>query len=85
MEVELKCIIVRFVNFLSVTGLWETYDHSDNPCAFEVACLQFVVQSKQFLIDEANKAYRRNDKDYVIGCPTLDKFNDNVMPEEIAA
>jgi hypothetical protein len=81
----MKWIIVIFVNFLPVTGQWEMYDYSANPFDSEVACLKFVVNNKQFLIDEANRAYRRNDKDYVIGCPTLDKFNDNVMPEEIAA
>ena len=80
----MKWIIVIFVNFLPATGQWEMYDYSDNPFDSEVSCLQFVVQNKQFLIDEANTAYRRNDKDYEIGCPTLEMFNDNVMPEEIA-
>ena len=78
----MKWIIVIFVNFLPVTAQWEMYDYSDNPFDSEVACLQFVVQNKQFLIDEANRAYRRNDKDYVIGEVTDGKDIDEESEED---
>ena len=81
----MKWIIVIFVNFLPVTGQWEMLDYRYDLFQSEASCLNYVKENKQFFINEANKAYRRNDKDYVIGCPTLDKFNDNVMPDEIAA
>ena len=42
----------------------------------------FIQENKQFFIDEANEAYFRNDKDYFIGCPTLDKFYANITPDE---
>ena len=77
----MKWIIVVFVNFLPETGQWDMFDYRDNHFSSKAACEEFIKDNKQFFIDDANQAYFRNDKDYVIGCPTLKKFLANVEIE----
>ncbi len=79
----MKWIIVVFVNFLPVSDQWEMFDYRDEPFSSKVACEQFIEENKQFFIDDANRAYFRNDVDYFIGCPTLEQFIDNVEIDEI--
>ena len=78
----MKWIIVVFVNFLPETGQWDMFDYRGATFSSKAACEQFIQENKQFFIDEANEAYFRNDKDYFIGCPTLDKFYANITPDE---
>jgi len=78
----MKWIIVVFVNFLPETGQWEMYDYREQHFSSPVACEMFVMENKQFFIDDANRAYHRNSKDYVIKCPNLEDFNGFVADEE---
>ena len=70
------------MNFLCETGQWEMFDYRDVHFSPQTACEFFVMDNKQFVIDEANRAYPRNIKGYVIRCPRLDKFEANVADEE---
>ena len=78
----MKWIIVVFVNFLPETGQWEMFDYRHDHFSSKAGCEEFIKDNRQDFIDDANRAYFRNDKDYIIGCPTLDKFNANITPDE---
>jgi len=71
----MKWIVVVFVNFLPETQQWEMYDYREQHFSSPVACEMYVMENKHFFIDEANKAYHRNSKDYVIKCSNLEDFN----------
>ena len=77
-EAQMKWIIVVFVNFLPDTQQWEMFDYRDRHFSSQTACELYVMENKQFFIDEANKAFQRNSKDCVILCPSLEKFKRNM-------
>ena len=74
----MKWIAVVFVNFLPETGQWEMLDYRDRHFSSQTACELYVMEHKQFFIDEANKVFQRNSKDYVIKCPDLEMFKRNM-------
>ena len=78
----MKLIVVVLVSFLPETGQCEMFNYRDLHFSSQTACELFVMDNKQFLADEANRAYLRNSKDYMIRCPRLDKFEANVADEE---
>ena len=78
----MKWIVVVFVNFLPEIGQWELYDYRKEAFSSKAACEEFITTNRQEFINEANMAYQRNDDDYLIACPRLDKFNANITPDE---
>lgn len=78
----MKWIVLVFVNFLPETGQWEMFDYRHDHFSSKAGCEEFIKDNRQDFIDEANRAYFRNDKDYIIGCPTLEKFTANITPDE---
>ena len=79
----MKWIVAVFVNFLHENGQGEMWGQRDNHFTSGVAWEFFVEETRRFFIDETNEVYQRNDKDFMIRCPTLEKFETSIADEEL--
>jgi len=72
----MEWIIVVVVNFIPTTGEFELQDYRLNPFVSAEKCISYIDNNRQFFIDDTNRSFGRYDKDYKIGCITLETFSE---------